>query len=535
MRRYLFIFLLITFFGKLCAQELTSSNLPIVVIDTRGNKIVNEPKVSAFMGIVNNPSGINQVTGPFNDWDGDIGIELRGSSSQFLFDKKGYGIELKDTDGTDSSSVILGMGKEEDWVLHGPYSDKSLIRNVLAFRLWEATGRYGSATRWCELVINGDYRGVYVMMEKVKRDGDRVDISRLKKDDNSGDEITGGYIVKLDKFDGSNSGAGFESRFLPQLRSRTDQVIFFQYDYPKGSEISGPQKAYIESYLDAFEQALAAGNFRDPVSGYRGFIDISSFIDFAILNEITRNVDGYRLSTFLHKDRDSKDGRLKIGPPWDFNLAFGNADYCDGWETTGWAWDFNKICNNDFWLIPFWWNRLLQDEGFVNDLTARWVELRSGAYKTDSILVFIDDQVNLLEQPQLRNRVRWPEVDNYIWPNAFVGGSYAKDVNFLKSWVTKRLEWLDQAISNLQLVTATDPEFESSIELFPNPSFNTVTIKSPHIIENIRIFNITGSLIWDQELKQKETILDLSGYASGVYLVRIQNSGKPVTRFLIKE
>ncbi len=530
------LIIILVFLGtELLAQSFSSSSLPIVVIDTRNRPIINEPKVAAHMGIVNNSTGINLVTGPFNDWDGEIGIELRGSSSQFLFDKKGYGIELKDTDGTDSSSVILGMGKEEDWVLHGPYSDKSLIRNVLAFHLWEATGRYGSATRWCELVINGDYRGVYVMMEKVKRDGDRVDITRLNENDNNGDEVTGGYIVKLDKFDGSNSGEGFESKFPPPLRSRSDQVIFFQYDYPKGRNISDSQEAYIESYVDAFEQVLAAGNFKHPVSGYRRFIDVGSFIDFTLLNEITRNVDGYRLSTFLHKDRDSKDGRLKIGPPWDFNLAFGNADYCDGWETTGWAWDFNKICNNDFWLIPFWWNRFLQDEGFISDLTARWLELRSGAYKTDNILAFIDDQVSLLEQPQLRNRMRWPEVDNYIWPNAFVGGTYENDVNFLKSWITERLEWLDQAISNLQLVTATEPKFEQGIELSPNPFLNTFTVKSPHIIENIRIFNLKGSLIWDQELNQKEIILDLSGYPFGVYLVRIQNAGNPVTRVLIKE
>ena len=298
MTRFLFfIITLLPFQG--IAQTFTESTLPIIRIDTEGNTIVDEPKVLAKMGIIDNgPGNINRPGDPPNDYDGSIGIEFRGSSSQALFDKKNYGIELRKVGEQDTSLSLLGMPAEEDWVLHGPYSDKSLMRNVLTFHLWTATGRYGSRTRYVELLLNNDYKGVYVLMEKIKRDGGRVDIARLEEDENSGDDLTGGYIIKLDKFDGGNSGAGFSSTYDPPGKVREEQQIYFQYDYPRGDRITPAQESYIQSYVQAFEDALFGSNFLDPVTGYKAYADMASFVDYAIMNEITRNVDGYRLSTF---------------------------------------------------------------------------------------------------------------------------------------------------------------------------------------------------------------------------------------------
>ncbi len=175
------------------------SNLPIVVITTEnGQAIPDEPKMTAHMGIVNNESGLNEVPGTFNDYDGKIGIERRGASSQ-SYAKIGYGLETRLENGENNNVSLLGMPVENDWVLHGPYSDKSLIRNVLAYHFAAAMGQYAPRTRLCELLINNTYSGVYILTEKIKRDTFRLDVGKLEPHEVSGRDVTGGYIFKLDK------------------------------------------------------------------------------------------------------------------------------------------------------------------------------------------------------------------------------------------------------------------------------------------------------------------------------------------------
>jgi hypothetical protein len=195
-------------------QTFTQSALPIIIINTNGTSIPDEPKVSADMGIIDNFSGVNNVTDTWNGYSGKIGIEIRGSSSQ-MFPKKQYGVELQDINGNDLKASLLGLPPEEDWILFAPYNDKSLIRDALAYNLGRKMGRYASRSRFCELVLNGQYEGVYVLLEKIKRDSHRVDISDLDPDENSGDDLTGGYILKIDKTTG-NGDAGWSSAFSPK-------------------------------------------------------------------------------------------------------------------------------------------------------------------------------------------------------------------------------------------------------------------------------------------------------------------------------
>lgn len=148
----------------------TSSNLPLLLIDTNGEDIPDEPKIDALLGILDNgPGNLNLLTDPPNAYDGHIGIELRGSSSLY-FAKKGYGMETRDADGDNNNVPLLGLPQENDWVLHGPYSDKSLMRNVLSYHIGSQMDRYSPRTRWCELFINNQYQGVYVLTEKIKRE-----------------------------------------------------------------------------------------------------------------------------------------------------------------------------------------------------------------------------------------------------------------------------------------------------------------------------------------------------------------------------
>jgi hypothetical protein len=466
---YLMMMLSIVLCFTAIAQNLTTSKLPIIVINTNGGVIGDEPKIKADMGIIDNgPGQVNNIADAFNDYNGKIGIEFRGSSSQDMFPKKPYGIELQDDAGFGISAPLLGMPAEEDWTLNATYNDKSLMRDVLAYKLARDVGRYAPRTRYCELMINGEYQGLYVLIEKIKRDKNRVDISKLEPSENEGDDVTGGYILKIDKTTGT-SGPGFYSSFAPPNRV-ADQSIFFQYDYPKFDQITLEQKAYIKKYIRDFETVLNSSSFADPVNGYQKYIDMNSFIDFLIVNEVSKNIDGYRLSSYLYKDKSSNGGKLVMGPVWDFNLAFGNANYCDGGTTGRWMYDFNSICGDDSWLVPFWWKKFLYDRNFTNALAARWIELRQDKFSSAKVSDYIDSVANVLAQGSMqRNFQKWPVLGTPLWPNYYVGNTFSEEVNWLKGWYDDRATWLD--LNMPSVVTGTEAPLHSalSVKSYPNP------------------------------------------------------------------
>ena len=514
--------------------DYVTSNLPIIKINTRGNVIVDEPKINASMGIIDNGEGnINHVNDPFNNYDGKIGIEIRGSSSQ-MFPKKQYAVELWTATGQDTVAALLGMPVEADWILSAPYTDKSLIRDVLTYKLGADLGWYAPRTRFCELFLNDQYQGVYILTEKIKQDKNRVDVSKLNPDENLGDDLTGGYIVKLDKYDGATQGMGWNSPYPPANSTSTTQIVRFQFHYPKEDEISVQQSAYIQAAITDFEKALKGPNFRDSREGYRKYINIESFIDFAIINELSRNVDGYRLSTYLYKDKDSKDSKIYIGPLWDFNLAFGNADYCNGGLTTGWAWDFNDICSGDYWMIPFWWSRLLRDQEYVIQFQNRWTDLRAGIYSNASIMEYIDSIAVVLDEPQQRNYTRWPILSEYIWPNNYVGGTYPNEINYLKNWITNRLTWLDTNIAGLQVITDLD-EFTSTkntFSIYPNPNdgnFHIFFTQSQTTELNLSVHDNLGRIVYQEKIypgMNPDHLFSTKQLSGGIYFMRITDKDK---------
>tara|TARA_A100001234_G_scaffold83010_1_gene73078 strand:- start:6880 stop:8295 length:1416 start_codon:yes stop_codon:yes gene_type:complete len=406
-------------------------------------EIVDEPKVPAALTIKRLDSTL---------YEGIIGIEIRGESSQF-FDKKSYGFETWDSQYNDLDVALIGFPEEEDWILYGPFSDKSLIRNKLIYELSNRMGRYTTKTEFVELTINYEYKGLYIFMEKLKRDKNRIDISKLENTDIDEELISGGYIIKIDKSDMEDGSYtdynSFQSHFDVFGNENGDIRINFNYEYPKPGEIHANQKNYIKNYFYEFESSLASNNFKDPINGFRKYIDEDSFIDFFILNELSNNVDGYRLSTYLQKDRNEK---LVIGPIWDFNLSFGNADYCGGERYDVWCFKFNERCLGDYWNVPFWWNRLLEDEKFVDKLKGRWNQLRSNTLSDNNILTLIEEQYSFLNNETdiiNRNFNKWKIFGIYIWPNSFIGNNYYEEIDFLKNWIKERTKWLDESINNL--------------------------------------------------------------------------------------
>lgn len=458
--------------------NFTSSNLPIFIINTNGQPITSDEKIEADLGVIYNGEGVrNFLIDPYNHYNGKIGIELRGSTSQ-MFPKKSYAIETRDSLGDDLDFPLLNFPSESDWVLYAPYSDKSLIRDVLAYKLSNLTGHYASRFKFCEVLLNGDYVGVYVLLEKIKRDKNRVDIKKLEPADSTGDALTGGYIVKIDKFDGENND-GWISPFPPFEGAW--QRIPYQFHYPKPDSITTAQKIYIQNYISHFESLMFSSAYNNPDSGYYNLTDMASAIDYVLINELAKNVDSYRLSFFMYKDRNSVNDKLFFGPVWDYNIAFGNADYYDGGYSDGWMMDFlstnQEFLNYDNFQVPFWWKKIFNETVFQNSVNTRWRELQPLIFNSNFINSFIDSLVIHLDESQQRNFERWQILGTYVWPNFFIGQTYEEEINFLKSWIHERLQWL----GNNMIGTPTEIHNENYIDKdfilfqnYPNP-FNPQT------------------------------------------------------------
>lgn len=461
-------------------MQFTSSNLPIFVIDTKGEPIINEYKITADMGVIFNGEGVrNNLTDAYNNYNGKIGIEIRGSSSQ-MFPKKQYAVETRDALGNDLDVSLLGFPSESDWILFAPYNDKSLMRDVLAYRIASDMGRYASRSRFCEVVLNGEYVGVYVLLEKVKRDANRVNIKKLEVPDTAGTALTGGYIIKIDKTDGE-SNDGWYSNYLPYPQSSFK--TFYQYHYPKPENIVEQQKSYIQQSIFNFETIMYySNNISDPATGYPKYLDVDSFVDFVLVNETAKNVDGYRLSTYLYKNRDDINTKIFAGPVWDFNLGFGNANYYDGWTTTGWEIEYlTDYINNqsgEYFLTPFWWKKLYNDNYFRNKVYARWQILKNQKLNASQIIGYIDSLTILLDESKTRNFTKWPVLGEWVWPNYYVGQTFQQEITYLKNWIINRLIWLDQNM----IGQPTQIEEENNLiptefalkQNYPNP-FNSQT------------------------------------------------------------
>jgi len=448
----------------------TTSHLPIVIVNTNGQDIPNENKITAHMGIIDNgPGETNYLSDPYNHYDGFIGIELRGSSTQW-FPKKQFAVETRDSLGENNNVSLFGMPEENDWIFNAPYTDKSLMRNVLIYNMARDAGRYASRSHYFELVLNGDYRGVYVLLEKVKRDENRVDITTLNPNDVSGDDLTGGYIIKIDKWDGENVGGWYSE---PQLENYSG--FYYQYHYPKPDDIVTEQQGYIINYIDNFEQVIINENSSDSISGYANIINWYSFVDFLIMQEIAKNVDGYRLSNYMYKDNDSNDGRLVAGPIWDFNLGFGNADYYEGWDTQGWQVD--AILPSDDFGNPFWWSLIWSDENFRWSVQQRWYELRQNMLSNSAVNTVIDSLQDHIGVAADRNFERWSTLGEYVWPNYFIGETYEEEVEYLRDWIMTRMEWMDNELLATHGNTYLVPEAFALNPVFPNPFNRSASIR----------------------------------------------------------
>jgi hypothetical protein len=516
-------------------SEFTSSDLPVVVINTQaGEDIMDEPKITADMKIIYNGKGqVNNVSDPGNVYTGKVGIEIRGRYSANL-PQKPYGFETRDEAGNNLNIPILEMPEENDWILTANYNDKAFLRNYLAFEIFRKMGHYAPRTVYCEAVINEQYQGIYLLGEKIKRDKNRVDIAKLNPDENSGDDLTGGYIFVNDYYTEYDS---WLSNYSPL--NRPDGDVHFVYYDPKPDELTITQKVYLKDFVDSFENILYSSEFSDHSKGYRAYLDVNSFADYFIIGELSRNVDAYKKSRFYYKDKDSNGGLICSGPPWDFDWAWKDiTEDCIHFNQTdgsGWAYRVNDCI--DWPIPPSWEIRLLQDDEFANKIYDRYFMLRKTILGEIYLNHVIDSVATILNEAQERHYQKWKILGINVGtgeygeqPDTFIG-----EIEKFKSWIARRLTWLDANM--IGKPSSADEENSAIFRIFPNPSENILHVESDEIISRITIFNLTGNSILDKaDIGDYTTSVDITQFKPGLYIIKIYlGSGEVVSQRFVKK
>ncbi len=520
---------------------ISSSDLPIFVINTNGQAIPDEPRIGGDLGIIwHHDTARNYMTDPFNHYNLRVGIETRGASSS-NFPKKSYRIELWDQNNQDVDSALCGFAADNDWVLSAQYTDKTLMRGMLTFDLIRRMGWWAPHTKPVELIINGEYKGIYLLMEKVKRGNDRIDIAKLDSTEIAGDDLTGGYILKLDKNSGQSS-AGWTSPYGPWPSGSTIEI---NYEYPDADEIMPQQIDYIQAYVDSFEDALAGPDYTDPVIGYRKYVDINSCVDAFIISEFSKNIDAYRKSFFIYKDKNSNGGKLVMAPVWDYDLTYGNVDFCNGQYFSGWQYNFNYVCGGDNWLNPFWFERMTQDPTFEELVKCRWDELRQNVLNKQRIDNWIDSTAQFLNESQAWNFTVWPIIGNYVWPNFYIGQSYQEEVDTLKWWIDKRGTFMQNSLpgnsANCNPVGLQSDAANNDLIIYPNPFRNELQC-SLYTKENseieVYLYDVLGHLIYNDNRKKgignhQIKIQFSEPIAPGVYTLKVKTKNEQWTQKVV--
>lgn len=498
---------------------LDGSELPVISINTLDQNIPYGDKINIKLNIKDNERVY---------YDGQAGINVRGASSSG-YPQQPFSLETRDDQGENLDVSILGMPEENDWVLISNFNDRSLIRNTLAQHLFTQMDNYSPATRLCEVLIDSSYKGIYVLTEKIKRDKNRVNIAKLDPEDTSGDQLTGGYILQQNLRGDNNS---FQSNFSPI--DHPDLDVHFLYEYPDAETINSAQKTYIAGFIDSLETRLYSNTFADPVQGYRKFLDVPSFIDYFLVNELSRNADGFKKSIFYNKDRFSKGNKLKAGPVWDFDWAWKNLGICylyDNFNGAGWA-HLNNDCGPDN-NSSGWYVRMLQDSTFANELHCTYQQYRKTIFDTAYIFNYIDSVHRLVTHAHVRHFDRWRTL-GISGPAPEIGAiatTYAAELDTLKAWINTRIKWLDQNIpGNCAHVSSiqNNSDLPDLFKYFPNPTSGMVKFSGRlegQKNHELNFYNTMGQLIDKVHLTTQTLDFNYQFSKKGIYYFTITTQG----------
>lgn len=410
-----------------------TSNLPILVVDDHGDgqpvdgaggayttgNVYTFPTVAGVATLNSTPAHFTRA-----------GVRVRGSSSSG-FAKKSFGVELWEEQNEDRDLPLLGLASDSDWVLNGPFLfDDTYIHNAYIFEVSRRVGRWAPRTKACEVFLNqnggkldyADYNGVYMLTEKIKSNGDRLEISQIEPTDIAGEALTGGYIFKIDRADPDEVN-WITPTGVPNTESGQRLVIV-----EPDPQVDNPQQInYLQGYIQTFDGILSAERAAGfTTRNYRNYMDTPAWIDHHILNTLAYNVDALRLSGYYYKDRNEK---ICAGPIWDFDRALGSDD---GRDSNPASWN-----NIQYFFDRDWWGHLFRDPDFVMAWVDRWQQLRASQLSNANLLALADQQgAEIGNVAGARDAARWSE-------NAASGGVYLNEITAMKNWLTSRLAWID--------------------------------------------------------------------------------------------
>ena len=362
---------------------------------------------------------------------GGIQVRGRGNSSWEVYNKKSYRVKF------DKKMEVLNIGAARDWTLIASHSDKTLMRNFLAFSMAGSLSnlKFSPKAQFVDLFLNGEYMGLYTVGDQVEIGKDRVNISEASGTDR-------GYLLEVDnRVYTEYQHTYFEG--IDYFRSIFGHAYVFQG--PSRTDITQAQREFISDYVWKLENLIKAGS-----SNYKNYLNEDSFIDWLIMEELTKNVDSaFGMSVFMYKD---KGGKINMGPLWDFDLAFGNADYADMDKTYGWyiAGDHLYELPDKYTLGAEWAKNLLKQPAFANKFISRWNTLKLNQLSKSKIFGYIDSSANVIRSSWSKNMNKWKIMGHYVWPNppGMVSAlTFDEQVNYLKSWIDLRWNWLDENIN----------------------------------------------------------------------------------------
>jgi len=351
-------------------------------------------------------------------------IKVRGSSSAH-YPKKQFALKLR-AGASKREAGLLGMAEASSWVLASPYADKTLIKNVLGLAQARQLFPYAPQTRWVELILNGDYHGVYTLTEKIERGRHKVDVPPIEN---------GGFILNVDAGDS------------PYVES--DQGTRYTLVYPEGDgdeEFSPRTMSWLRKWLSAFEASLSTDD-------YTRYVHSQSFIDYFLQQELWKNIDAFRKSMYLYKGADHK---LHMGPSWDFDLGAAGLSFYDGTKPDGWRHAKLEYA----WPSPdyvTWFNELLRHTDYRRRVIARWKELREpGAlFSDDRIRSMISEHLQVLSKgPASRNFSRWKVINRPLFPVLYftvfpMYDTWEGEVRRSEKFLLDRARWIDANIDEV--------------------------------------------------------------------------------------
>lgn len=403
------------------------ARLPVLRIDVGGQTIQKDVDVAGTLEVFESHDGtladLDTLTPTLS---APIAFQGRGNYTWSL-PKKGYAFELQDGAGNGRDLAMLGLPAGSDFALYACYSDKTCMRNALVYALGQQLGRWSPRTRYVELFIDGNYQGLYMVWERIRRDVTRCDVPKPAASTTLGD-ITGGYIFRVE------AGKGGNRDFT------TTSGRIYTYHYPDADVITAEQSMYLRNSVQAFED-----NMQATPAAYATWIEEASWVDRGVVEELTNNWDGYVHSIYMTKQPDSGGGLFTMGPLWDFDLAFANGNVTGyNCRTDNWAHEIVRPAPDD---VPFYWHALYANADFQHAFKCRWQALRTGPITLATFDAQMAAWSAFTAGARARDQARWNTVGMMIFPNCFSRPTYDGEVTALHDWIAARLTWLDTQVA----------------------------------------------------------------------------------------